>query len=91
MVSFQVTTLKTNLAEDLGTSTLSLSVETEFIFLIDDLVASLVFWKKLIATSYLMLNELFCVEDFFPPVFAGCLAKHKTNRTFLIIATNIFK
>ena len=53
VVSFQVTTLKTDLVEDLGTSTLSLSIETEFIFLIDDLVASLGFLEKLIATSLL--------------------------------------
>ena len=44
--SFQVTTLKTDLIEDLGTSTLSLFIETEFIFLIDDLVVSLRFFGK---------------------------------------------
>ena len=53
VVSFRVTTLKTDLVEDLGNFTLSSSIETEFIFLIDDLIASLGFLEKLIATSLL--------------------------------------
>ena len=53
VVSFQVTTLKTESVEDLGTSILSLSIETKFIFLIDDLLASLGILEKLIATSLL--------------------------------------
>ena len=46
-------TLKSELVEDLDTSTLSLSIETEFIFFFDDLVAFLGFLEKLIPTSLL--------------------------------------
>ena len=53
VVSFQLTTLKTESVEDLGASTLSLSIETKFIFLIDDLLASLGILEKLIVTSLL--------------------------------------
>ena len=41
-----------------------------------------------------MLNELFCVEQYFSPVFAGCLEFTRSLRQagfFFIIATNVFK
>ena len=41
-----------------------------------------------------MLNELFSVEEFFSPVFAGCLEFTKSLREagfFFKIATNVFK
>ena len=69
MVSFQVATLKTDLVEDLGTSTLLLSIETEFIFIIDDLVVSLGFLEKLIGTSLLDVKLPFLRKRvFFPSV-----------------------
>ena len=92
-VSFQGTTLKTNLVEDLSNSTLLLSIETDFIFLLDDLVASLGFLKSWSVLPYLMLNALFCVE-FFSPVFTGCLEFRRSVRQtgfFFIVATNAFK